>query len=300
MDKVYISEDNFLQVTNKLLTIVGEVENPGTVRVPLGTSLREAVDMAGGEKKGIRTEELVYFVGGPMMGKIGSPYEVVTKTTNAILVLPSSHMILQKKQTAPSLNLKRAASACCQCRTCTDLCPRHNLGHPIEPHKFMQAVSNHDVQDMNTFLDLFFCSGCGLCEMFSCPQSLSPRSLIAECKNGLRQAGIKPTKCEADDIKEAREYRKVPENRLEARLGLSKYETDAPLENQVQGVKTVRIPLLQHIGAPATSIVTKGSHVLVGQMIAKAAEGLSVPIHASIEGIVIESNDNYIEIEAIS
>ena len=108
---VYITVDNFLPVTNKLLTIVGEVENPVTVRVPLGTSLREAVDMAGGEKKGIGTEELVYFVGGPMMGKIGSPYDVVTKPTNAILVLPSSHTIVQKKQIATSRNLKRAASA---------------------------------------------------------------------------------------------------------------------------------------------------------------------------------------------
>ena len=125
------------------------------------------------------------------MGNLCLSEDVVTKTTNAIIVLDQTHPLIQKKQHNTAIDLKRAASACCQCQTCTDLCPRHALGHPIEPHKFMRSAANQDFQELNVFLDTMFCSSCGLCEMYSCPQSLSPRTLIAEYKAGLRKAGVK-------------------------------------------------------------------------------------------------------------
>lgn len=299
---VYKAVEKSKPVVDKVVTVVGEVNQPITVRVPLGTSLEEVVAMAGGEKTvGTvgKEEQLVYLVGGPMMGRIGSRYDPVTKTTNAILVLPKEHLIIQKKQMPASIGMKRAASSCCQCQMCTDLCPRHNLGHPIEPHRFMRAMSNHNYGDLDAFLNLFFCSSCGLCEMFSCPQGLSPRSLIADCKEGLRKGGIRPPKgVQPAPVQEAREYRKVPEGRLEARLGLSKYETEAPLDDKVRSVKKVRIPFSQHIGAPAKCIVTSGEEVKRGQVIAEAAEGLSVPIHASICGMVTVVTDKYVEILA--
>ena len=55
-------------------------------------------------------------------------------------------------------------------------------------------------------------------------------------------------------------------------------------------------PLSQHIGAPARAIVKKGDTVKRGQMIGEAAEGLSVAVHASIDGTVTEISDRYIEI----
>ena len=78
------------------------------------------------------------------MGRIGKGSDPVTKTTNAILVLPKDHLIVQKKMRTSAIDLKRAASICCQCNTCTDLCPRNNLGHPIDPARFMRAASNQD------------------------------------------------------------------------------------------------------------------------------------------------------------
>lgn len=39
--------------------------------------------------------------------------------------------------------------------------------------------------------------------------------------------------------------------RLMARLDLVKYNVPAPLEDKCVGVKSVKIPLRQHIGAPA-------------------------------------------------
>lgn len=293
---VYRTVYKSIPVVDKLVTVVGEVEYPRTVRVPVGTILKEVVAMAGRET----IKNAVYLVGGPMMGRIGSRYEPVTKTTNAVFVLPEDHIIIQKKQLPASLGMKRAASACCQCRMCTDLCPRHNLGHPIEPHRFMQAAGNHNFQDMDAFLNLFFCSGCGLCELFSCPQGLSPRSLIVECKDGLRKCGIKPPAgVAAAPVKESREYRKVPELRLAARIGLSKYETEAPLTDSLQEAGKVRLLFSQHIGAPAVCTAVKGDKVTRGQVIARGADGLSVPVHASMDGVITDVTDTYAEIVRI-
>ena len=55
-------------VEDKLVSVVAEVENPVTVRVPIGTPLDEVVALAGH----VTTPNPVYFVGGPMMGNIGT------------------------------------------------------------------------------------------------------------------------------------------------------------------------------------------------------------------------------------
>ena len=231
------------------------------------------------------------------MGRIGSGSEPVTKTTNAILVLPKDHVIVMKKQRSSSIDLKRAASICCQCNTCTDLCPRNNLGHPIDPALFMRAASNGDFRNLNPYLDANFCSSCGVCEMYSCPQSLAPRSLLADMKGGLRKAGVKPPQgVQAAPVPSAREFRKVPEERLMARLALTKYDKDAPMDETLVAVPKVKILLSQHIGAPAQAIVSVGDEVTRGQMIAKPANGLSVGIHATICGKVTEVTDRHIVI----
>nr|WP_294526754.1 4Fe-4S dicluster domain-containing protein [uncultured Blautia sp.] len=280
-------------VTDKYVSVVAEVNKPVTVRVPLGCTLEEVVEQAGG----ITVKDPVYFVGGPMMGRIGQPSDPVTKTTNAILILPKDHLIVQKKQRTSSIDLKRAASICCQCNTCTDLCPRNNLGHPIDPARFMRAASNHDFQDMNPYINASFCSSCGVCEMYACPQSLAPRTLLADMKGGLRKAGIRPPQgVQPVPVKESREYRKVPEERLMARLGLTRYDKDAPMDETLVPVSKVRVLLSQHIGAPAQAIVKAGEQVERGQMIAAPANGLSVGIHASITGKVTEVTDRYIVI----
>ena len=291
---VYRAINKNTPVVDKLVSVVAEVNKPVTVRVPLGCTIEEVVQMAGG----VTTKDAVYFVGGPMMGNIGTGAQPVTKTTNAILVLPENHLIIQKKKRKASIDLKRAAASCCQCTMCTDLCPRNRLGHPIEPHKFMRAATCKDMQDTDTFINTMFCSYCGLCEMYSCMQGLSPRSLMADYKAGLRAAGIKPPQgVVPKPVGEEREYRKVPMERLMARLDLTKYNKEAPLNDEVADVKKVRIMLSQHIGAPASAVVKVGDKVEVGQMIAQPGNGLSVAIHASISGSVTEVNDKYVVIE---
>ena len=280
-------------VTEKYVSVVGEVANPITVRVPIGMRIQDVVDMAGG----ITTEKPVYLLGGPMMGNFGKAYQPVTKTTNAIIVLPSDHTLVYRKTNRFKTAVARAASSCCQCQTCTDLCPRFALGYPIQPHLFMRAAANQDFQDLEPFLDTMFCSACGLCELFSCPQGLSPRTMINEYKNGLRKAGIKPPVVEAAPVKASREYRRAWEGRLLARLGLGVYNKPAKLDDISREAKEVKILLSQHIGAPATAVVRVGDTVTAGDVVGKAAEGLSVNIHASISGVVKEVTKDYIIIK---
>ena len=290
-----------IPVVDKLVTVVGEVEHPLTVRVPLGASIGDVVSLAGE----ITVKDPAYLVGGPMMGNLAEETALVTKTTNAVIVLDKSHTLVRRKDRNAAIDLKRAASCCCQCETCTSLCPRHALGHPIEPHRFMRSAANQDFQDTQVFVNTLACSSCGLCENFSCPQGLSPRSLIADYKGGLRKAGVKlPPDTAPDPVKKGREYRRVPEERLKARLGLARYDVEAPLQpesfwRQGDRIQKVKILLSQHIGAPAVPVVEKGARVQRGECIGAPAEGLSVGIHASLDGVVQEVTDRYITVAAV-
>ena len=86
--------------------------------------------------------------------------------------------------------------------------------------------------------------------------------------------------------------------RLMARIDLTKYDVPAPLQDECVKVKSVKIPLRQHIGAPAVCAVKAGDIVERGQVIANPANGLSVAIHASITGRVREADANSITIDS--
>lgn len=57
----------------------------------------------------------------------------------------------------------------------------------------------------------------------------------------------------------------------------------------------VCIPMQQHIGAPATPLVSKGDTVRLGQVIGRFDSGLSCPVHASVSGTVkdVEMRPSY-------
>lgn len=280
-------------VTNKLVSIVGAVAKPITIRIPLGATVKDAVRAAGG----VTVKNPAYVMGGPMMGHLGTERTVITKTTNAVIVLPEEHKVVMRMKKNLDIERRRAASSCCQCRTCTEMCPRHALGHPIEPHRIMRAVANQDTSDLSVYTNAAYCSSCGLCENYSCPQGLSPRSVIAEFKDGLRGAGIRPQKLEPAPVAEDRELKKVPVPRLKAKLGLTEYDVPAPFEDTEIETFCVKVLMSQHIGAPAVPSVRQGEPVKKGQKIAEAAEGLSVAIHASIDGTVEKANDKEIVIK---
>lgn len=296
MLNVYYALTNGAGVTHKYITVTGEVKNPITLYVPLGITVGEVLKLAGGPT----ISDYTLISGGPMTGNIVSESSVITKTSNAILVMPSDQYIVKKRQTNPGVSLKRAMSACCQCKMCTDLCPRNLLGHPIEPNKFMRSVSSGVTSDVKPYLGTFFCSSCGLCEMYSCFQGLSPRTLIGMLKGNLRKGGISVPDVQAAPVKEERSGRYILKSRLTARLGLTKYNYPAILDEKEYKPKNVKLLLSQHIGAPAVPVVKKGDKVEKGSAVGAAPEGaLGVYIHTPIDGVVTEVTDKYIAIAAV-
>ena len=280
-------------VTHKYITVTGAVKNPITVKVPLGITVGEVIKLAGGTT----IEEYTLINGGPMTGNIVTEYDVITKTSNAILVMPNDQYIVMKRKSDPKISLKRAMSACCQCRMCTDLCPRNLLGHPIEPNKFMRSASSSVTSDVEPYLGTFFCCACGLCEMYSCFQNLSPKSLMAVVKDELRKGGIPVPAAPEAPVKEERSGRYVLKSRLTARLGLTKYNFPALLDEREYAPKSVKLLLSQHIGAPSIPAVKKADTVKCADVIASPKEGaLGVAIHSSIDGKVKEITDKYITI----
>ena len=291
---VYNAMQNKGPVTAKYITIAGEVKNPITLKAPLGITYAELIEMAGGTT----VSDYALIAGGPMTGRICQPFDTVTKTSNAVLVLPRNHNMITRRTVKVTIDMKRAMAACCQCQMCTDLCPRHLLGHPIAPHAFMRAASSGTAQDIKPLIDTMFCSQCGLCEYYSCFQSLSPRTLIGEYKMGLRKNGVPiPKGIEAKPVFPDRKLRAVSKERLTARLGLSQYDLPAPLVDEVVKTEKVKIMLSQHIGAPAQAVVKTGDSVKVGQVVGQVEDGkLGVPVHASIDGVVADVTDKYVVI----
>ncbi len=285
-----------LPVTHSYVTITGAVNNPITVKAPIGMSFKELISLAGGSY----LDEYSIINGGPMMGKLANDLDTVTKTTTALLVLPNDQYVVKMKKTRISISLKRAMASCCQCRSCTNTCSRNLLGHPIEPHAFMRTATSGITKDLSPFINTLFCSGCGICELYSCPIGLSPRTLITEYKAGLKANGVTIP----DDIKEAvadkhRNMKMVPISRLTARLGLSRYDNPAPLTEEEIIPRKIRITFDQNIGVSAKPIVKAGDVVNVGQIVADIdKKSLGLPIHSPVCGVVIDANEHYIIIKS--
>lgn len=285
---------NGIPVTHKYVTVAGEVENPITVCVPLGVTVGEVLKTAGN----ITTPDPAFIIGGPMMGVLGSPANIVTKTTNAVLVLPSEHQLIKKRQAKTFIDMKRAMAACCQCSYCTSLCSRNLLGHPINPSEFMRVASNGITNDAAPYIDSLYCSGCGLCEEYSCGQGLSPRTLLSACKAELRKAGIKPERFEQSPTpRPERPLRQVPMSRLTSRIGLNSYNKPAPLTECELHFNKVTLLLSQHIGAPSVPTVKKGDKVSLDEQIAASPDGLGVALHSSVDGTVTAVGKTAIIIE---
>ncbi|MFR1905954.1 MAG: SLBB domain-containing protein [Clostridium neonatale] len=243
-------------VTHKYITIAGEVNEPKTIKVPIGITFDEVVNLAGGST----IENPAYVHGGPMTGKLAKGIDVITKTSNGILVLPQDQYIVRKKNQNIAISVKQAKSVCCQCNRCTEMCPRNMIGYPIEPHAVMKNLMFVNKADVKSSLNTFFCSQCGICEMYACEQSLSPQTLISECKTQLRNNGIAaPKDIKLSKMNELRKARMISVERLTARLGLSKYDRAAPLSIEEISTKQVKIKLSQHIGVPSIPVVKKRS-----------------------------------------
>ena len=275
--------DAGIPVTHRTLTITGAVKKPITVTVPIGTSMRELLALAGGTT----VNPVAFIDGGPMMGKlIDNIDEPITKTTGGIIALPADHLLIARRRRSMQVELRIARSTCEQCCLCTELCPRHLIGHELPPHLIVRSVNYNNIGQPNVLLAALTCSECAVCEAWACPVDISPMRLNRALKAEFRAAGGKYVG-ELRPADPMIEHRLVPVSRLISRLAISEYNTKAPLDESAYHPARVTLKLRQHIGAPAKAVVETGESVHVGQLVAEAAEGaLSARVHASINGIV--------------
>lgn len=282
-------------VTEKWLTVGGEVPEPFVVKVPVGTRVRDLFDHYGV----VVPQGYVVIDGGPSMGFVVNPATaLVKKNTKSLLILPEDCQAVISKKIDPKAQAMRASTACCQCTRCSDLCPRGLLGYPLLPHKMVRSVTTVAEVSPEMVLAATLCCNCGICEIAACCQNISPRAVIQEFKGILAKNKMKYVATADVEPDPAREYRKLPSERWSRLLGVAKYET-GKVSLRLDGYqpRVVELGLNWHIGAPSVLSVSVGDTVEAGQRIAEAAAGLSVPQYASVSGKVTFADNTKVIIE---
>lgn len=272
-------------VTERYLTVGGEVAEPLILKVPLGLSVGEVIGLAGGA----RISEFRVVLGGPMMGRVVADLATpVDKTTSGVLVLAPDHPVVAGKVQDPDRLRRITRLVCCQCSRCTDLCPRYLLGHSLNPHKIMRQLGSSTPAARGAQQDALICSECGVCEKYACPMMISPREVNAQIKKELLAQGVRRTpRQETYQPSAFREGRKIPTRRLMERLQISRYDGHPRFDDRKIAVKRVEIPLKQHLGAPARPVVKPGDRVKVGDLLGEIPEkALGARVHASLTGRV--------------
>lgn len=282
-------------VTERAVTLVGEIFKPQVVNVAIGTPIRDLIEFA---IPLVPVEDMVVIAGGPMMGPIVNIDDVVNKTTSGLLFLHKDHPLVQIRSIPMDAMVRRSVAACCQCRMCTDACSRYMQGHDIEPHLMMRVLAYKMDTPTRGMTSAFICSQCGLCE-FACPMDLSPKRAYADILKNLRAAGLKNPHTKTPlEPHEFREFRKIAKDRLTKRYGLTKYDSHDLRLTQFPTPPVVRLSLTQAIGVPSKPVVAMGDKVVKGTLIAKIPEGkLGSMLHASIDGTITDISDEHITIE---
>ncbi len=287
-------------VTEKFITVTGAVKNPVTTLVPVGTSFKACIDLAGGTT----INDPVALTGGSMMGGVERDFsQSVTKTLGGLIILPSEHTLVVRKSAPQSVYNKTGHSTCDQCSFCTQLCPRYILGYPIQPHLVMRALQMKG--EAKETLDPWAasCCECNVCTLFACPEKLDPKNICADTKVRLstdnRGFTSEQTQEAFREVHPAREGREIPISNLYQRLGLKPYDRIAEFKSVDKEIKELLIPVKYNFGKAAIPVVRPGSKVTAGEMIASTEENdLSVPVHSGIEGIVKAISDRGILISA--
>lgn len=288
-------------VTEKYLTICGEVKQPVTTAVPVGVSIADCIEHLAG---GWTTDDPVVLTGGLMMGGVAkSLSDPVTKNMGGLIVLPSDHYLVRRKTQARETYTRIGHGQCDQCSLCTELCPRYILGYPIEPHRVMRTLLMTGAARQRGSLWAQYCCECNVCSLIACPEQLDPKNICVDAKRLLRENRLGWTDAELKTLfrepHPIRPGREVPIKTLYTRLGLTPYDRQSHFQRSDWQPRSVTLPLAAHVGAPAKPIVREGDRVRRGDMIGTVDDSqLGCPIHASIDGRVTAVTPQAIEITA--
>lgn len=287
-----------MPVTQKYVSVVGAVNEPVTTVVPVGTSIGQCIEAAGG----MTIDDPTVLTGGVMMGGWTNDLSsVVSKNMGGLIVLPSDHYLVRRKTANKSTYTRIGHGQCDQCSLCTELCPRYIMGYPIEPHRVMRTLLMTGEDKQRGSLWAQYCCECNVCSLIACPEQLDPKNICVDAKTILRENQLSRSEAELEELfrpeHPARKGREIPIATLYQRLGLKPYDRKASFQSRDWQPDSVRIPLDSHIGAPASPIVAMGDIVQCGDVIAAADEKkLGCPVHASIDGRVTDVSARGIEL----
>lgn len=279
-------------VTHKTLTVAGAVASPMTMTVPLGVTLQDCIEAAGGAT----VPDPVYCVGGMMMGQtVEDPTQPVTKTTGGVIVLSRTHHTMERKLKPAKAQNAIGKSACDQCRYCTEYCPRFLLGYAVEPHQVMRSLvfTQTGKEHWNDWAAM--CCSCGLCTLFACPEELFPKEACDQSKAEMKKVGQKWSG--SMDVKPhpMRDGRRVPIKSLMRKLHIAQYQHPAPFTEVKVAATRLVLPLKQSAGGPAQAEVKAGDRVQAGQRLAGVApDALGATLHAPAAGTVAEITERHI------
>lgn len=275
-------------VTDKYISVAGSVKNPATIKVPVGTTYGEVLS-----RFQITSANFKVRAGGLMMGELAPDLnQVITKRTGALIVLPADHPVVNTYELyATEHDTDRLAKASCdQCNFCTELCPRYLLGYPVRPETAMRNRMFAQDEEPVLHVGNAFCCECNLCTLYACPEGLDPKgATLIEKKLSFQQE----EKWEGFPVvpHPMSDYRKVPTKKLMQRLDVLRFKDEGPLQNILFEPEQVRIPLLQHVGAPAKPVVSVGDRVKKYDLIAEADGTISTNLHASIDGEIVSISE---------
>ena len=135
---------------SRIVTITGNVKNPGNYEVLIGTPIKEIIDFAEPLEN---SNGIIH--GGPMMGfPIINENSAVLKTTNCLIVA-SEKLFPPKLPEMP----------CIRCTACAKVCPSQ-----LQPYAMAWFSKSKDFQKAEQY-DLFECIECGCCS-YVCPANI--------------------------------------------------------------------------------------------------------------------------------
>jgi len=172
-------------LTRRIVTVTGEIANPGNVHAMIGTPVQHLLDQCG--RFDPRTHRVLG--GGPMMGvEIQDTSAPITKTTNCLLV------IARDEEAKPP-------SACIRCGDCLPVCPVK-----LQPQQLYEASRVADV-DVAQDLHLFDCIECGCCS-YVCPSKIPLVDYFRFAKSSIEALDVDRSDADhARALYERREYR---------------------------------------------------------------------------------------------
>ena len=179
-----------IPVTEKYITVTGDVPNRVTVKVPVGTPVMDVLKLSGIKD----FTDYAVIDGGPMMGPVMTDIGgFITKKNKGFVILKKSHFLIRKKSVTMEQARRVNKATCEQCRMCTDMCPRYLLGHNMQPHKMMRVL-NYKIDDLEGQKIAQLCCQCNMCELFACPAGLHPKMANLYFKEKLADAIDSDTK----------------------------------------------------------------------------------------------------------